>query len=141
MQQSQSPMSILLRLFLFFCFPSFRPLYFDHLFRDPSCNYYKALSTLIVSTRYLRRAFSNTSAFKYSYPSSPNAWTSQPLELTVGRPTSRYESRLYFKELPFPLLLSFHPSTINRPSLSSFPCPLVVAVAFSIPLLATRSAV
>lgn len=41
-------------------------------------------------------------------PSSPDAWTSQPLELPVGRAMSRYESRLYFKELPFPLSPFYH---------------------------------
>lgn len=57
---------------------------------------------------------------------------SQSLELSVRRPTSRHESRLYSKS-SFSFSL-FHASAINPPSFSSFSRahPSVVTVAFSL---------
>lgn len=58
-----------------------------------------------------------------SAPRATSQSTNEPIRIAV-----------VFQRAPFPSSSLFYPSTINRPSLFSFPCPLVVAAAFSIPL-------
>lgn len=105
-------LSALLYLFLSFCFPSSRPLYFGRFFRGPrELQLFRALSALIVSTRYPRRAFPNTLAFKYSDQSNfpdvlgrlnPSSYQSVDQRADTNRGCiSKSSLSLFFSLLPF----------------------------------------